>query len=85
MQQLLLLLLLLLLLIIIIIIIIIIILIALIKAYYKTEVGTWRFREALKKLMHDNANTAFIVICLIYIFYIILYFSLCASLSICVI
>ena len=34
------------------------------KVYYKTEVRTWRFREALKKLMHNNANTAFIVICL---------------------
>ena len=22
------------------------------KVYYKTEVGTWRFREALKKLMY---------------------------------
>ena len=36
------------------------------KVYYKTEVGTWRFREALKKLMHNNANATFIVICLIF-------------------
>ena len=28
-----------------------------IKVYYKTDVGTWRFREALKKLIHNNANT----------------------------
>ena len=32
------------------------------KVYYKTEVETWRFREAFKKLMHNNANTKFIVI-----------------------
>ena len=37
-----------------------------IKVYYKTEVRTWRFREALKKLVHNNANTTFIVICLIF-------------------
>ena len=37
-----------------------------IKIYYKTEVGTRRFREALKKPMHNNANTTFIEICLIF-------------------
>ena len=34
--------------------------------YYKTKVGTWRFREALKKLMHNSVSTTFIVICLIF-------------------
>ena len=38
----------------------------LVKVCYKTEVGTWRFREALKKLMHNNFNTKFIVIYLIF-------------------
>ena len=36
--------------------------------HYKTEVGTWQFREALKKLMHNNAKIIFIVICLIFWF-----------------
>ena len=36
------------------------------KVYYKTGIGTWRFRKALKKLKHNNANTTFIVICLIF-------------------
>ena len=32
------------------------------KVYYKTEAETWRFWEALKKLIQNNANTTFIVI-----------------------
>ena len=37
------------------------------KVYYKTEVRTWQFFwEALKKLMHNNANATFIVIYLIF-------------------
>ena len=40
--------------------------ILLVKVCYKTKVGTCRFREALKKLMHNNANTIFTVISLIF-------------------
>ena len=46
------------------------------KVYHKSKVGTWRFQEALKKLMHNNTNSIFIVISLIF------YSFLCASLSI---